>query len=228
MTRRRGETLRSVVAAERIAGRTVYAPQPWAPGGNGGGFSLLRSRASPRSSRPAVARVTRSGERCRSSRSDEGRSAIASTSVISTMCASRSRNRTRTTSPRRAHMLSPSRRSWPRARSATTRKDALPMLEAGVIVLYQRCTHLGCRVPWCATSQWFECPCHGAKFDQIGEHRHRSGAARHGPHPVVDRRRPPRARHRQGAPGRSPRHEHHAPAAGRSALRVMAMRASAA
>jgi cytochrome b6-f complex iron-sulfur subunit len=50
-------------------------------------------------------------------------------------------------------------------------KDALPMLEAGVIVLYQRCTHLPCRVPWCKTSEWFECPCHGAKFDQIGEKR---------------------------------------------------------
>ena len=50
-------------------------------------------------------------------------------------------------------------------------KDALPMLEAGVIVLYQRCTHLGCRVPWCVTSEWFECPCYGARFDQIGEPR---------------------------------------------------------
>lgn len=50
-------------------------------------------------------------------------------------------------------------------------KKALPMLEAGVIVLYQRCTHLGCRVPWCKTSEWFECPCHVAKFDQIGERR---------------------------------------------------------
>ncbi len=50
-------------------------------------------------------------------------------------------------------------------------KDALPMLEAGVIVLYQRCTHLGCRVPWCKTSEWYECPCHDAKFDQIGEKR---------------------------------------------------------
>jgi cytochrome b6-f complex iron-sulfur subunit len=50
-------------------------------------------------------------------------------------------------------------------------KDALPMLEAGLIVLYQRCTHLGCRVPWCLTSEWFECPCHGAKFDRIGEMR---------------------------------------------------------
>src|SRR4051812_41329185 len=27
----------------------------------------------------------------------------------------------------------------------------LPLLAAGIVVLYQRCTHLGCRVPWCAT-----------------------------------------------------------------------------
>jgi cytochrome b6-f complex iron-sulfur subunit len=44
-------------------------------------------------------------------------------------------------------------------------------LDAGVIVLYQRCTHLGCRTPWCSTSRWYECPCHGAKFDQVGEMR---------------------------------------------------------
>jgi cytochrome b6-f complex iron-sulfur subunit len=47
----------------------------------------------------------------------------------------------------------------------------LPLLTAGLVVLYQRCTHLGCRVPWCASSQWFECPCHDAKFDRVGEYR---------------------------------------------------------
>ena len=26
-------------------------------------------------------------------------------------------------------------------------------------------------MPYCATSHWFECPCHGAKFDQVGEKR---------------------------------------------------------
>ena len=36
-------------------------------------------------------------------------------------------------------------------------------LEAGVVALYQKCPHLGCRVPSCATSQWFECPCHGSQ-----------------------------------------------------------------
>jgi cytochrome b6-f complex iron-sulfur subunit len=42
-------------------------------------------------------------------------------------------------------------------------------LEAGVIALYQKCPHLGCRVPECATSQWFECPCHGSQYNQAGE-----------------------------------------------------------
>ena len=31
-------------------------------------------------------------------------------------------------------------------------------MEAGLVALYQKCPHLGCRVPNCATSQWFECP----------------------------------------------------------------------
>ena len=44
-------------------------------------------------------------------------------------------------------------------------------MEAGVVALYQKCVHLGCRVPWCGTAQWFECPCHGSKYDRIGEKR---------------------------------------------------------
>jgi cytochrome b6-f complex iron-sulfur subunit len=44
-------------------------------------------------------------------------------------------------------------------------------LEGGIIALYQRCVHLGCRVPWCQTSQWFECPCHGSKYNRVGEKR---------------------------------------------------------
>ena len=42
-------------------------------------------------------------------------------------------------------------------------------LEAGVIAIYQKCPHLGCRVPACKTSQWFECPCHGSQYNQAGE-----------------------------------------------------------
>ncbi len=39
----------------------------------------------------------------------------------------------------------------------------------GIMALYQRCVHLGCRVPWCQPSQGFECPCHGSKYNGIGE-----------------------------------------------------------
>lgn len=49
-------------------------------------------------------------------------------------------------------------------------QDALmPGLTAGIIVSYQKCPHLGCRVPQCATSQWFECGCHGSQYNRVGE-----------------------------------------------------------
>lgn len=44
-------------------------------------------------------------------------------------------------------------------------------LDAGVVALYQKCPHLGCRVPNCNSSQWFECPCHGSQYNQVGEKR---------------------------------------------------------
>ena len=42
-------------------------------------------------------------------------------------------------------------------------------LEAGIAVLWQKCPHLGCRVPSCGSSQWFECPCHGSQYNRSGE-----------------------------------------------------------
>ena len=39
----------------------------------------------------------------------------------------------------------------------------------GIMTLYQKCAHLGCRVPYCPTSEWFECPCHGSKYNKAGE-----------------------------------------------------------
>jgi cytochrome b6-f complex iron-sulfur subunit len=41
----------------------------------------------------------------------------------------------------------------------------------GIMPLYQRCVHLGCRVPFCASSKWFECPCHGSKYSEAGEYK---------------------------------------------------------
>lgn len=43
------------------------------------------------------------------------------------------------------------------------------MMEAGYTALYQKCPHLGCRVPECKASQWFECQCHGSQYNRNGE-----------------------------------------------------------
>jgi cytochrome b6-f complex iron-sulfur subunit len=71
----------------------------------------------------------------------------------------------------------------PEARSWITEypEEALPLarnvyqdslleaMENGIVVLSQKCPHLGCRVPECATSQWFECQCHGSQYNRAGE-----------------------------------------------------------
>jgi cytochrome b6-f complex iron-sulfur subunit len=43
--------------------------------------------------------------------------------------------------------------------------------EPALMALWQRCVHLGCRVPSCVPSQGFECPCHGSKYNFHGEYR---------------------------------------------------------
>jgi cytochrome b6-f complex iron-sulfur subunit len=47
--------------------------------------------------------------------------------------------------------------------------NLLPAMEDGIVVLSQKCPHLGCRVPECKTSQWFECQCHGSQYNRVGE-----------------------------------------------------------
>ncbi|WP_420639808.1 ubiquinol-cytochrome c reductase iron-sulfur subunit [Candidatus Poriferisocius sp.] len=54
---------------------------------------------------------------------------------------------------------------------ATYSAPELAGMEAGLVALFQKCPHLGCRVPSCLTSQWFECPCHGSRYNQVGEKR---------------------------------------------------------
>jgi Rieske Fe-S protein len=46
------------------------------------------------------------------------------------------------------------------------------------LALSEKCTHLGCRVPFCDSSGQFECPCHGSVFNRAGEYR--SGPAPRG------------------------------------------------
>jgi cytochrome b6-f complex iron-sulfur subunit len=44
-------------------------------------------------------------------------------------------------------------------------------MEVGLVALSPVCTHQGCQVPYCASSAWFECPCHGSRYDGVGEQR---------------------------------------------------------
>jgi cytochrome b6-f complex iron-sulfur subunit len=57
----------------------------------------------------------------------------------------------------------------PKAKKVPEYAAVIPGMQQGVVALYQKCVHLGCRVPWCPTSQWFECPCHGSKYSRVGE-----------------------------------------------------------
>jgi len=49
--------------------------------------------------------------------------------------------------------------------------DELAGMEQGLVALYWKCPHLGCTVPGCVSSQWFECPCHGSQYNRVGEKR---------------------------------------------------------
>ncbi len=42
--------------------------------------------------------------------------------------------------------------------------------DAGLIVLYGVCTHLGCLPKWNETNFRFECPCHGSKYQLDGHY----------------------------------------------------------
>jgi cytochrome b6-f complex iron-sulfur subunit len=56
-----------------------------------------------------------------------------------------------------------------KAKGITAYSAVMDGYNEGLVALYQKCVHLGCRVPWCATSQWFECPCHGSQYNRVGE-----------------------------------------------------------
>jgi len=56
-----------------------------------------------------------------------------------------------------------------KAKAVTAYAAVLEGYEQGVVAIYQKCPHLGCRVPWCKTSQWYECPCHGSQYNRVGE-----------------------------------------------------------
>ncbi len=50
-------------------------------------------------------------------------------------------------------------------------KAYLADIKGTVVAISEKCTHLGCRVPFCDSSGQFECPCHGSYFNRAGEYR---------------------------------------------------------
>ena len=58
-----------------------------------------------------------------------------------------------------------------KAKAVPQYEKIIPNMEQGIVAIYQKCVHLGCKVPWCPSSQWFECPCHGSKYSRVGEKR---------------------------------------------------------
>ena len=57
----------------------------------------------------------------------------------------------------------------PKAKGVKEYTRLISGMENGVVAMYQKCPHLGCRVPQCNSSQWFECPCHGSQYNRVGE-----------------------------------------------------------
>lgn len=43
------------------------------------------------------------------------------------------------------------------------------LFDGGFLALYQRCTHLGCSVPWDQVQGKFICPCHNSQFTTEGD-----------------------------------------------------------
>jgi len=41
--------------------------------------------------------------------------------------------------------------------------------DGGILAIWQRCTHLGCSVPWNKAEGQFHCPCHSSLFNARGE-----------------------------------------------------------
>ena len=97
-------------------------------------------------------------------------------------------------------------------RGGATTSRILAGMADGIVALYQKCPHLGCRVPQCVSSQWFECPCHGSQYNQVGEKK--GGPAPRGMDRfavTVDASGDVVDRHRHRRPGPADRHQHHRP-----------------
>ncbi len=49
-------------------------------------------------------------------------------------------------------------------------RSYLGKVDGEIVAFSEKCTHLGCRVPYCESSSQFECPCHGSAFNRVGDY----------------------------------------------------------
>ena len=170
------EPAETVVARRRSrARRPIAAPVPWTPPDPEAIGVSRRHVLQPRHGRPHRRRPRRlrrrqlrrlpvaGGERrLRSARSTSARSTTINDGITTGQ-----RVLLRAIGPVLAHPLSVGRpaQGGGGVLQPPSRRDA----DYGIVALYQKCPHLGCRVPQCASSQWFECPCHGSQYNQVGE-----------------------------------------------------------
>ena len=97
--------------------------------------------------------------------------------------------------PRRPARGSPSTRPTrcPRPRAVYPDNDPVRHASSGIVALYQKCPHLGCRVPQCVTQPVVRVPVPRLAVQPGRREEGRPGAARHGPLPAHRRRQ--RRRH---------------------------------
>jgi cytochrome b6-f complex iron-sulfur subunit len=72
-------------------------------------------------------------------------------------------------------LIDPARQEFVPGEDVTGEGTAL-----NVRALYQRCPHLGCKPNPCQKNFWFECPCHGSRYDRLGI---KAAGALYGPAP---------------------------------------------
>ena len=93
-------------------------------------------------------------------------------------------------------------------------------MEAGLVALYQKCPHLGCRVPELRHLAVVRVPVPRLAVQPGRREEGRPGPPRHGPLRHGGRRRQLHRRHRHRHPGPAHRHQHHRPGGRGPALRL--------
>ena len=63
----------------------------------------------------------------------------------------------------------PDAQARPDASFVNTGRFYLSRTDDGLLVLYRKCVHLGCIVPWNDAEDQFHCPCHGSLYNRKGE-----------------------------------------------------------